>query len=158
MRHEKALQRLDELDRGEEPGFALRLHLASCPSCSEAARRSSAAMASYADSAQIADAREPSTEAALLEDRIMAAVRLTPPPRQDFALRDWLFPPAVLLFSICLVPLASSLGVFETLFEGFAVSFALALTVILTAYSAFFVATHLGELESFLEKRGVTIH
>ena len=35
----------------------------------------------------------------------MAAVRLMPPPRQDFALGDWLFPGIVLALSMVLLPL-----------------------------------------------------
>jgi hypothetical protein len=154
MRHETALRLLDELDNGEEPGLALRLHLASCPSCAKAARLSAGAMASYRSSPA------PKAEAdTILEDRIMASVRLTPPPRQDFSIRDWLFPAAVIFFSLCLLPLASSAGSFDVLFgPNFTASAALALGAIFTVYSAFFVATHLDELEHFLEKKGLTLH
>lgn len=153
MRHETALRLLDEVDNGEEPGFALRLHLASCPACAKAARLGVAALASYR-SAPVLEARPADS---LLEDRIMASVRLTPPPRQDFAIRDWLFPAAAILFSLCLLPLVS--GSFDVLFgPNFAASVALALGAIFTVYSAFFVATHLNELESFLEKKGVSLH
>jgi hypothetical protein len=94
----------------------------------------------------------------LLEDRIMAAVRLTPPPRQDFAIRDWMLPAIVILLSLCLVPLASSLGFFESLLGlGSAISLALVLGLAFTGYSVFFVATHLSELEGYLAKRGVTL-
>jgi hypothetical protein len=155
MRHETALRLLDELDNGEEPGFALRLHLASCPACAQAARFSAEALASYRSS----PAPKAEAEDSLLEDRIMASVYLTPPPRQDFAIRDWLFPAAVILFSLCLLPLVSSAGSFDALFgPSFTASVALALGAIFTVYSAFFVATHLDELETFLEKKGMTLH
>jgi hypothetical protein len=148
MRHDAALRRLDELDAGEEPGFALKMHLAACPSCAEAARRAAAAVAAY---------RRAGDES-VLEDRIMAAVRLTPPPRQDFAIRDWVLPAIVILFSLCLLPLASSLGFLESLFgPGSAISLALVLGLSFTGYSVFFVATHMDELEGYLAKRGVTL-
>lgn len=155
MRHETALRLLDELDNGEEPGLALRLHLASCPACAKAARLGAEALASYRASPV------PKAEAAdsLLQDRIMASVSLTPPPRQDFAIRDWLFPAAVILVSLCILPLVSSLGAYDALFgPSFTASVALALGAIFTIYSAFFVATHLEELETFLEKKGMTLH
>ena len=155
MRHETALRLLDELDNGEKPGLALRFHLASCPACAQAAKLSTEAMASYrSSSAPKAEAMD-----SILEDRIMASVRLTPPPKQDFAIRDWLFPAAVIFFSLCLLPLISSAGSFDALFgPNFTASVALALGAIFTVYSAFFVATHLEELESFLEKKGLTLH
>jgi hypothetical protein len=149
MRHETALNYLDELDAGQEPGFALRAHLATCPSCANVAERMSEALAAYRSE----DAAEE-----YLEDRIMAAVRLTPPPRQDFAIRDWALPAIVILFSLCLLPLASSLGFLESLFgPGSAISLALVLGIAFTGYSVFFIATHLDELESFLAKKGVTL-
>jgi hypothetical protein len=160
MRHERALEKLDELDRGEEPGLALRLHLAACPSCARAAALSAAAIESYSASGRARDAAMPAAARDdYLEDRIMAAVRLTPPPKQDFAIRDWLFPAAVILLSLCFLPFASNMGIFDALFgEGFVVSLALALAVMLTGYSIFFIATHMDELETFLEKKGVTLH
>lgn len=149
MRHEAALRRLDELDAGQEPGFALKMHLSSCPSCAQAARLSAVAVAAY---------RKEEAES-VLEDRIMAAVRLTPPPRQDFAIRDWALPAIVILLSLCALPLASNLGFLETLFgPGSAIALALVLGLAFTCYSAFFIATHLSELLLFLAKRGVVIH
>lgn len=154
MRHETALRRLDELDSGEEPGLFLRMHLASCADCARAAHLSARAMAGY----RASGARSPEPADLLLEDRIMAAVRLTPPPRQDFAIRDWLFPAGVILFSLCLLPLVSGQGALDALFgPNSAASLALALGVIFTVYSAFFVATHLSELESYLAKKGFSL-
>jgi hypothetical protein len=151
MRHEAALKHLDELDAGEEPGIALRMHLAACPSCAEAALRMREALQAYRDDDRAQDAAEDR----LLEERIMAAVRLTPPPRQDFAIRDWLFPGAVILLSMCLLPLGSNLSFLESLFgSGYALSLFLVLGVAFTAYSMFFIASHLGELQSYLQKRG----
>jgi len=160
MRHETALKRLDELDSGQEPGFTLKLHLAACPSCAASAKRTAEALAAYRnDKAEEEDLEAFALSAdQLLEDRIMAAVRLTPPPRQDFALRDWVLPAIVILFSLCLLPLASSLGFIESLFgPGSAIALALVLGLAFTCYSVFFVATHMSELEGYLAKRGVTL-
>jgi hypothetical protein len=160
MRHETALKYLDELDAGQEPSIALRMHLAACPSCARQAKRAAEALAAY----RSVDSEEEDLDALtlsadrLLEDRIMAAIRLTPPPRQDFAIRDWLLPAIVILVSLCLLPLASSLGFLESLFgSGSAISLALVLGIAFTGYSVFFIATHLNELETYLQKRGVPL-
>jgi hypothetical protein len=92
----------------------------------------------------------------LLEERIMSTLRLTPPPKQDFAIRDWLFPGAVILLSMCLFPLGSNIGILEPLFRsGFLLSLSLVLGILFTAYSALFIATHLEELQTYLQKRGL---
>lgn len=152
MRHEQALRKLDQLDRGELPGPLLRLHLATCPSCAKAQRLVSKALDSYA---QAADKASPVSER--IEGRIMAAVRLTPEPRQDFAIFDWIAPAAILFLSICFVPVASGLGLFSSFITGFSGDLVLALAVIFTVYSVFFVGSHLAELQAFLEKRGMII-
>jgi hypothetical protein len=157
MRHETALRRLDELDSGEEPGFALAIHLASCPSCARQAKLVAKAISAYRFEGP-ADRAPGAAEGGATEERIMASVRLVSPPRQDFAIFDWLFPAMVILFSLCLLPLASSLGFIESLLgEGGALSLALVLGIAFTIYCAFFIATHIQELELFLEKRGVVI-
>jgi hypothetical protein len=156
MRHEAALRRLDELDAGEEPGLTLRMHLASCRSCAEAAERMNEAQRAYREDIGCVDDARGSDADRLLEERIMATIRLTPPPRQDFAIRDWLFPGAVILLSMCLLPLGSNIGFLEPLFgSGYALSLSLVLGVAFTAYCTFFIASHLGELQSYLQKRGL---
>lgn len=151
MRHETALRKLDELDAGEAPGLGLRMHLASCPGCARAARLTAEALKAYrAAPAASGDDR--------LEERVMAEVRLTAPPRQDFALRDWLFPAAVIVASLCALPLGEGLQPIASLLgPGYTASIALVLGIALTAYAAFFVATHLSELVDFLEKKGVSL-
>jgi hypothetical protein len=88
---------------------------------------------------------------------VMAAVRLMPPPRQDFALRDWLLPGAIIVVSMFLVPVVGKdLGFLESLFgPSYALSMSLVLGIAFTAYSALFIATHVAELQSYLEKRGL---
>jgi hypothetical protein len=157
MRHEAALKYLDELDARQEHSLALRLHLARCPSCASAALKTRTALRAYrAPEASAPDAHA-SELTSLVEDRVMAAVRLMPPPRQDFALRDWLFPGVIIAVSMVLVPfLGKDIGFLETLFgSSYALSFSLVLGVAFTAYCALFIATHLGELQLYLEKRGL---
>jgi hypothetical protein len=151
MRHETALKCLDELDAGQDFGLALRLHLSRCRSCSAAADRTEAALRAYRAELLREDAES------LIEDRVMAAVRLMPPPRQDFALRDWLFPAAIIALSMFLLPVVGKdIGFLESLFgSGYALSLSLVLGLAFTAYSALFIATHLSELQSYLEKRGL---
>ena len=159
MRHETALKRLDELDSREDYGLALRWHLARCPSCSESAARVAAGMRAY----RIADTRGASPDgealvpADLVEERIMAAVRLVPRPRQDFAFGDWLFPGVVLALSMVLLPLmGKDVDFLKSLFgSGYLLSISLVLGAAFTAYCALFIATHLSEVQSYLEKRGL---
>jgi hypothetical protein len=149
MRHEAALKRLDELDAGQDYGFALRMHLARCQSCSASAERVRSALSAYRAAEEAGEDR--------IEDRVMAALRLMPPPRQDFALRDWLLPGAIIALSMFLLPfLGKDLALFESLFgQGYELSLALVLGIAFTAYCALFIATHLTELQAYLEKRGL---
>jgi hypothetical protein len=154
MRHETALKRLDELDAREDYSLALRMHLSRCPSCAMAARHMTAALSAYRDAAKTEDGE---SSMSLLEDRIMAAIRLTPSPQQDFALRDWLFPGAIIALSMFLLPIfGKDIDFMESLFgSGYALYLSLVLGISFTAYCALFIATHLGELQSYLEKRGL---
>jgi hypothetical protein len=154
MRHEAALKRLDELDAGQRPGLGLRIHLAKCPSCARAAQEMSEALSAYREEARL-DARGGGADR-LIEERIMASIRLTPPPMQDFAIRDWLFPGAVILLSMCLLPLGSSLGYFTSFIStGNALFLSLVLGLVFTAYCVLFIASHVGELQSYLQERGL---
>jgi hypothetical protein len=114
------------------------------------------ALSAYRDARPPEVAGSPGEADRLIEERIMATVRLTPPPRQDFAIRDWLFPGAVILLSMCLLPLVSTLGYFTSfLSRGNAFSISLALGLVFTAYCILFIASHVGELHSYLQKRGL---
>jgi len=149
MRHDRALRLIDELDAGAAPGLPLRLHLARCPSCARQAELLGSALRAYraASATEAADA---------LEARVMSAVRLTPPPRQDFAVRDWAIPAAAMLVSICLVVIGTDLGYLEALVgSGSAVYLSLVLGLAFTGYSALFVGSHLGELRAYLQERGL---
>ena len=155
MRHEKALERLDELDAGQGYGLALRLHLATCRSCAAAARGMEAALKAYRGSSRPEEGR--AGPGNLIEERVMAAVRLMPPPRQDFAIRDWVLPGAVIVVSMFLLPIIGrDSGFMERLLgSGYEFYLFMVLGIAFTLYSAFFIATHLTELRSYLERRGL---
>ena len=162
MRHEAALKRLDELDSRDDYGLALRWHLERCPSCSSVADRLARAIGTYRehsgdelfleDCDRIEDRRD-----LRIEDRVMAAVRLLPPPRQDFALGDWLFPGIVLALSMVLLPLiGKDVDFLKSLFgSGYLLSLSLVMGAAFTAYCALVIATHLTEIQIYLEKRGL---
>jgi hypothetical protein len=156
MRHETALRLIDELDAGQEPGLFLRIHLANCLDCARQAKLMRDAMCAYRKDIH-SEARASEADR-LLEERVMSTLRLTPPPKQDFAIGDWLFPAALILISICIVSFVKNIGFLVALFgPGYAFSLSLTLGIIFTLYSTFFIATHLDELEHFLEKRGLII-
>ncbi len=141
MTHKAARARIDELDAGQECGLALRMHLSHCRTCAAAAELVDAALKSYRVDTPPAD----TSSMDLIEERVMAVVQFLPPPRQDFALRDWFLPGAIIVASMFLLPLlGKDIGLLESLFG-----------LALTAYSALFIATHLPELQSYLEKRGL---
>lgn len=159
MRHQAALKRLDELDSRDDYGFALRWHLSRCRSCSFAAESLARAISAYREEPKDGgreDRLDPRFEDRV-EDRVMAAVRLMPPPRQDFALGDWLFPGIVLALSMVLLPLiGKDVDFLKSLFgSGYLLSLSLVLGAAFTAYCALVIATHLTEIQDYLEKRGL---
>jgi len=160
MRHEAALGRLDKFDAGQGYGLALRMHLSRCPACAASARRVEAALLSCR-AANRPDHQSPvdprGRAESRVEDRVMATIRLMPSPQQDFALRDWLLPAAIIVVSMFLLPLVGKdLGFMESLFgSSYVFSLSLVLGVVFTAYSALFIAAHLSELQSYLAKRGL---
>ncbi len=153
MRCGTFLDKLDGLDSGAAMSPAMAFHALRCPSCAAAAARLEAAIRAY----RAAPASE-GGEDGVLEDRIMAAVRLTPPPRQDFAIRDWVSAGIVIAASTLLLPLTEQSGFLRTFFgPGYALSLAIVLGLSLTVYMAFFIGTHMGELRSYLDKRGLRV-
>jgi len=149
MRCETFLRRLDELDSGRGSGLVMALHASRCPACAAQAAAVEAAIEAFR--AGVEDER-----GSLVEERVMAAVRLLPPPRQDFAIRDWVSAGVVIAVSTLLLPLGESSGFLRTfLGPGYALSLAIVLGITLTVYMAFFIGTHLDELQAFLDKRGL---
>ncbi len=92
---------------------------------------------------------------AFLDERIMAEVRLMPVPRNDFfAPRDWLIAGFVMALSMGLIPFGQDFAKVMALFgAGFSLPLSLVLGVVLTSYAAYFVATHLDEVQSFVTRR-----
>jgi hypothetical protein len=85
----------------------------------------------------------------------MAAVRLMPLPHHDyFAARDWVIAGLVMTISVGLIPFGQDFAKIIALFGmGFALPLALVLGTMLTAYGAFFVATHVDEFQAFVARR-----
>jgi len=134
-------------------GLAMKLHASRCPSCAAEAAALAAALESYR-----AEDGASSERGSAVEERVMAAVRLLPPPRQDFAIRDWISAGIVIAASTLLLPIGESSGFLRTFFgPGFALSLAIVLGISLTIYMAFFIATHMDELQTYLEKRGLHV-
>jgi hypothetical protein len=153
MRCETFLRRLDELDSGRGMGLAMALHAARCPSCAARAASLAAALEAYRSDDGAEDER-----GLVVEERVMAAVRLLPPPRQDFAIRDWVSAGVVIAASTLLLPIGESSGFLRTFFgPGYSLSFAIVLGISLTIYTAFFIATHMDELQIYLEKLGLHV-
>jgi hypothetical protein len=124
-----------------------------CRSCAAETARLEAALRAYR-----ADGGASGAAGSVIEGRIMASVRLLPPPRQDFAIRDWVSAGLVIAASTLLLPLSENSGFLRTFFgPGYALSLAIVLGVSLTIYMAFFIGTHLDELQAFLDKRGLRL-
>jgi hypothetical protein len=147
----KFLDRLDALDAGAGLSLGMIFHARRCPSCASRAAKLDAALRACRSEPGLA--READAEA---EERIMAAIRLLPPPRHDFAIRDWVTAGVVIAVSTLLLPLSKNSGFLRTFFgPGYALSLAIVLGAAVTVYSAFFIGTHLDELQDFLSKRGL---
>lgn len=153
MRCETFLDRYDLLDAGEEPGMALRLHLARCPSCRDRVAAMDAALAAYREEAADEAARL-SPEAERLEDHIMAAVRLLPKPKRELHANDWAMAGLVLLGALALIPFDANFGIIKAFFgTSYSLPFALVVGVALTVFGTVFIATHMDELEPLLKRR-----
>ncbi|MBL8967366.1 MAG: hypothetical protein JNG85_10165 [Spirochaetaceae bacterium] len=149
MRCEQFLDRYDRLDAGETPGYPLRRHLAACASCEAKVRRREAALAAYRAGSSDADAAKGN----LLDERIMAAVRLTPRPRRAVLVRDWILSGFVIAASMVIIPLGSE---FDRAKETFGFRLALPLSLVLglalTAYMAVFIGSHMDSLLPLLRR------
>lgn len=145
MRCETFRDRDDLLDAGRRPGFLMRRHLARCASCRALLELEAAALAAY---------RAPVAALPGLEDRIMAAVRLTPRPRRLVRIRDWVVVGLLIAASMALIPLAEEFDWVKELFGlSFALPLSLVLSFVLTAYVAVFIGSHVSELMELLERR-----
>jgi hypothetical protein len=150
MRCDAFLDRFDRLDAGAAVPLRLRRHLESCARCAALAEREAAAFR--------AAARDPAfspRNADLLDERVMAAVRLSPSPRREMTLSRWLMPGALLVLAAALVPVGMDFNWLRAWFGfGWELPIALILGTLFAAYGAIFIGTHLEELEPFIRKAG----
>jgi len=146
MRCETFLDRYDELEPGERPGFRMARHLAACESCAAQVGLVEDALGALCE---IKDAGDPPLEA-----RVMASVRLVPTPQRDFSVRDWIIAGSVIAASMILIPVGEYFARFD---EAFGASYALPLSLVLglalTAYAALFVGTHMAQVRGFVDRR-----
>lgn len=143
--------RYDRLDAGERPGLLLRLHLMSCPSCREEFERSEAAIASYRRA--FGAEASPSGGSDDLEERIMAAVRLLPPPKRSGGLRNWILVGLVIALSMALIPFGDDFNAIKALFgTSYTLPLMLVLGIVITLYGAVFIGTHMAELEPLVRR------
>jgi anti-sigma factor RsiW len=149
MRCDEFLDRYDSLGPGEPMGYLMARHLAACDGCAAQVRAFESLRAELSAGARAED--EAACE--LVEDRVMAAVRLTPTPQRDFSLRDWIIAGSVIAASMVLVPLGEYFSRFD---EAFGASYALPLSLVLgvaiTAYASLFVATHMADVQGFMDR------
>jgi len=146
MRCETFLDRYDELEPGRPLGFLMARHLRGCERCERQVELVEASLVELREGGE-----EPA--GSILEERIMAAVRLTPTPQRDFSVRDWIIAGAVIAASMILIPLGDYFVRFN---EAFGASYALPLSLVLgvaiTAYAALFVGSHMDELQGFMDR------
>jgi hypothetical protein len=149
MRCETFLARLDALDAGRSPDAAMRAHASRCASCARQAEACDAALLAYR--ALLAGEYAGDER---LDERIMATIRLLPPPRQDISLRDWISVGAIIALSMLLIPFGRE---FSNLKEAFGARYslplALVLSFMLTGYMALFIGTHIDAVQGFLDRR-----
>ncbi|HUX39232.1 MAG TPA: hypothetical protein VMV44_15135 [Rectinemataceae bacterium] len=149
MRCERFLLRFDELEPGQALPASLALHMSRCASCrAQVSAFESALSAWKRDESLRFDELE---DFSIMEDRTMAAVRLTPRPRRELSLAQWAFPGFLVAISCIFLPIFARLqGVGDdALFFPLAIVFGLALSV----FGLVFAGTHAEELKSELEKR-----
>lgn len=147
MKCEECMDRFLGLD-GNEPSGELAAHLASCPRCSEEARRLAAALAFLAEEGR----RKPDRD---LTDDIMAAlyadgVRKAPKVEEEDAvtpLRTWLWSGAVILVGMLLIPFSTILPALSGRYgSGLDITLHLILGSVITLYGTLFIASHMGLL------------
>lgn len=151
MRCETFRDRYDQLDSGEEAGFFLRAHLASCPECRRATDRLEAGLQAWRAAAE-ADS-EALRHGEMVDQRIMAAVLLLPRPRKELHARNWALSGMVIFLSLALIPFSEDFSLLRQLFgEGYSLPLFLVLGLVLTLFGGVFIATHMEELEPYVKR------
>lgn len=150
MRCELFWERFDRLDAREEPGSAMKRHLAACDSCRDRYALVERAIQLFSEEG----ATESAAEAAI-EERVMAAVRLSPRPRREFFTpRDWILVGLVIFLSVILMPFGHDaerlIGIFGL---SFAIPLALVSGLVVSVYGVLFIGTHMDEVHDFVQRK-----
>ena len=150
MRCDDFRLRWDGLEPGSDLPWGMRRHLASCPTCRRERDRLESAIASWRlEEAGLA-------EGGPAEVRIMAAVLVSPRPRRELSMGQWILSGLFLALSCVLVPLALFYDGFGPNFDD-ALLFHLALVVGvgLAVFGMLFIGSHFEELRARLEGQGL---
>jgi len=155
MRCEEFLLRYDELEPRAGLTFSLRRHLAACEGCRKQVEAVEAAFSTYRgeESARLAEG----LRGELIDERVMALVRMTPRPRREFSLGQWAFPGALLAISVLILPFAA---INDWLGPERVLLFPLALATgsWLVILGCFFIGSHVKELSSILDEQRASKH
>ncbi len=145
--------RYDRLDAGEEPGVFLRLLLLLSPKCRAEILRAEAVLAACRRSAAGAgDGADKADDE--LDRRIMARINQLPAPKRPVGIWEWVVAGAVIGASVALIPFGDEFDALGLLFGArYTMPLMLALGLVVTAYCAVFIATHMDELEALLRRR-----
>jgi len=147
MKCDECMDRFLELD-GNEPSGELAAHLASCPRCSEEARRLVAAFSFLAEEGR----RKPDRD---LTDGIMAALymdsigKAPKVEKEDVEapLRTWLWSGAVIMVGMLLIPFSTILPELSGRYgSSLDITLHLILGLVITLYGTIFIASHMGLL------------
>jgi len=144
----------DRLDAGQEPGLLLKLLLFLSPECrKEIARSEEALAACHRTVSAEPDGAEPDD----LEKRIMGHIMLLPAPKRPVGIWEWIIAGAVIGASVALIPFGDEFAALGLLFGArYTMPLMLILGLVVTAYCAVFIATHMDELEAFFRRRPQT--
>lgn len=150
MRCDEALRILSESGAGGIRGLRARLHLVFCPGCRELLEREREAMAALA-------AYNPFPAPKDFADGIMARIRysaeLDPASRNPVPMSGWVGAGLLILIGMPLLQFsASHLWLRGQLGRALEVPLFIAMGVIVTAYMALFIGTH---LDDFMDRFGL---
>ncbi|MEI6873804.1 MAG: hypothetical protein WCL50_01605 [Spirochaetota bacterium] len=151
MRCVDFLESYDGLEPGTKLPWLLRRHFNSCASCRFEVERLEMAMQVLKAEAFVLD-RE-GDKVIQLEDRVMAAVRLTQRPRRLIGLDTWAIAGLLLAFSGVLMPFARGYGGLGTpIGDDLLFPLALVLGTLLAIFGFLFIGSHFEELSGMLER------
>jgi hypothetical protein len=90
---------------------------------------------------------------ASLEERVMAVVRLIPPPRRDVLVRDWLLACAIIMASMAIIPLGDDFNRIKAIFgTSYSLPLSLVLGAGLAAFASLFIAGHMDDVQGLVKR------